>query len=109
QLQTMVMYAYTGIMKLTGSTWQRGTAIYYALSDGSFARFPELFDRVLATMSVGIFSWASVWGYLAWVEPRRLGDFVARLSGRARDGSDVVHSVPVGDDPGRGSVAVRAR
>jgi hypothetical protein len=34
---------------------------------------------IFATMSVGIFSWASVWGYLAWVEPRRLGDFVSRL------------------------------
>jgi hypothetical protein len=157
QLQTMVMYAYTGIMKLTGSTWQRGTAIYYALSDGSFARFPELFDRVLATwpgqaltavgtiatlaweigfvplvlwrrtrwlalalglmfhagifatMSVGIFSWASVWGYLAWIEPRRLGDLASRLSGRARDGGDVGDPVPVGDDPRRGSVALRAR
>ncbi len=157
QLQVMVMYAYTGIMKLTGSTWERGTAIYYALSDGSFARFPDLFDRVLATgvgqaffavgtiatlaweiafvplvlwrrtrwmtlvlglflhagifltMSVGIFSWASVWGYLAWLEPRRLGDFASRLLGRARRGPDVVDPVPVGNDPGRGSVPVRAR
>ena len=157
QLQTMVMYAYTGIMKLTGSTWQRGTAIYYALSDGSFARFPELFDRVLATwpgqaftaagtiatlaweigfvplvlwrrtrwlalvlglffhagifatMSVGIFSWASVWGYLAWIEPRRLGEVASRLLGRARDRDDVGDPVPVGDDPRGGSVGVRAR
>jgi hypothetical protein len=131
QIQTMVMYAYTGIMKLSGSTWQRGTAIYYALSDGSFARFPELFDRLLATptgqalcaagtigtlaweigfvplvlwrrtrwlalalglffhagifatMSVGIFSWASVWGYLAWIDPQRLGALTERWRTRA--------------------------
>lgn len=127
QLQWLVMYTYTGIVKLPGPAWMDGSALYYALSDANYSRFTGAMDTLLATgagqlvattssyvtlgwevlfaplvlwrrtrwwalgfgvlvhvgifttMSVGIFSLISVWGYLAWVDPERLG---AMFSGK---------------------------
>lgn len=124
QLQLMVMYGYTAIAKMSGSTWVNGNAIYYALSDLGYSRAPALADAALAipavrlaarvatwatlgwelafvplvlwrrtrwialgigllvhggiwlSMSVGIFSWAAMWGYLAWIDPDKLGKWV---------------------------------
>lgn len=130
QLQVVVMYTATGIIKLDGSAWQDGSAIYYALSDGSYSRFTTLMDTLLQysvaqwatmgltwatlvfevaflpliawrrtrvatllvgiglhagiwmTMSVGIFSWASVWAYPVFVDPKLAGQVVDAVRAR---------------------------
>jgi Vitamin K-dependent gamma-carboxylase len=47
QLQWMVIYAFTGVDKLRGVNWIDGTALYFALSDMSFQRFPQQVEPVL--------------------------------------------------------------
>jgi hypothetical protein len=49
QLQVGWMYLDTGVEKALGSGWWDGTAISWALSDGTFNRAPWLFDPVLFT------------------------------------------------------------
>lgn len=56
QLQLVVMYTWTGLDKLRNASWRDGTAIYQALSDGHFNRFPALIDPLMAT-DAGL--WAS--------------------------------------------------
>ena len=124
------MYTYTGFAKLPGSTWHDGSALYYSLSDASYARLPVLMDSLLtmgwvqwltrlatwisigwevlfiplvlvrrtrwlalgvgalfhlgifATIDVAMFSLVSLWGYLAWADPKWLGDTVERYASR---------------------------
>lgn len=131
QIQLLVMYTYTGVAKLQGRTWLEGSAIYYALSDLGYVRWPAMFDALLvypvvravlrgltwatlvweiafaplvlwrrtraaalwagvalhlgifATMSVGIFSWSTLWGYLAWLEPGWASRVAQRVFGPA--------------------------
>lgn len=47
QIQLMVMYLWTGLDKLTSPSWWSGSAIYYAVSEGNFSRWPQLLDPVL--------------------------------------------------------------
>ncbi len=143
QAQVMVIYAYTGIGKLAGSTWREGTALYYALSDENYARAPMVMDAIFATwvgraaaslgtwltsawevlfglmvlwaptrvvaliigvgvhggiwltMSVGLFSFATLWGYLAFLSPAWFERAMLRRVRGARG--------PIGDgEPGHG-------
>lgn len=66
QLQWMIMYTYTGIGKLDGAMWRQGTALYYALSDASYARAPVLMDQLLAHDVVLWVSKAGTWITLVW-------------------------------------------
>lgn len=47
QIQLVVMYTYTGLVKLGDPAWVRGDAIYYAISDGGFSRAPWLLDPIV--------------------------------------------------------------
>jgi hypothetical protein len=49
QLQVCWMYLDTGVEKLTGSGWTDGSAISWALGDGTFNRAPWLIDPLLYT------------------------------------------------------------
>jgi antimicrobial peptide system SdpB family protein len=66
QLQWAVVYAFTGLAKLRGQTWQDGSALYYALSDRAFQRFPALVEPVLSSPVGVALSRVATWATLAW-------------------------------------------
>ena len=66
QLQWALMYTYTGIAKISGSTWHGGTALYYSLSDTSYVRAPALFDGLLTADPVLWLTYLATWVTLAW-------------------------------------------
>ena len=67
QLQLMVVYGATGVEKLLGGQpWLDGSAIYYAMSEGTFSRAPWLFDPVLQTRAGQAIAAALTWVTLGW-------------------------------------------
>ncbi len=66
QLQLMILYLFTGIAKLGGSTWHSGSALYYALSSRTFQRFPHLLEPVLSSWPGQLLLSASTWVTLVW-------------------------------------------
>lgn len=66
QLQWMVIYAFTGVEKLRGNNWLDGTAIYYALSDLSFQRFPDWVEPALQSAPGQAACALLTWLALAW-------------------------------------------
>jgi len=66
QLQTIVIYGMSGLDKAEGSTWRGGTAVYYAMSNLNFNRFPGLLDPILAWRPAQLMMQLSTWVTLAW-------------------------------------------
>jgi len=66
QLQLMVIYLFSGIEKVHGSSWLNGTANYYALATRNFQRFPGLLDPILSS-AVGQWAiMATTWITVVW-------------------------------------------
>jgi len=66
QLQLAVVYTATGIDKLGGQTWLDGSAIYYAMSEGTFSRAPWFFDPLLQTAPGRAATMALTYVTLGW-------------------------------------------
>ena len=66
QLQTIIIYGMSGLDKLEGSTWRSGTAVYYAMSNLNFNRFPGLLDPLLAWRPMQFLMQIGTWVTLAW-------------------------------------------
>ena len=66
QLQTIIIYGMSGLDKLEGSTWRGGTAVYYAMSNLNFNRFPGLLDPLLAWRPMQFLMQIGTWVTLAW-------------------------------------------
>lgn len=70
QIQTSVVYLMTGLAKSQGSQWAAGTALYYALSDSTFQRWPALSEAIVGS-PVGqalcrLGTWVTLGWELAW-------------------------------------------
>ncbi len=66
QLQLCLMYVATGLAKAPGRTWQRGEAVYYAMSSGNFQRAPGLVEPLLASSAGQLVLQLGTWVTLAW-------------------------------------------
>ena len=66
QLQWMIIYGFTGVDKLRGDNWLDGTALYYALSDLSFQRFPAWVEPLLQSPWGQAACALLTWLALAW-------------------------------------------
>lgn len=64
QIQLVVMYTYTGIVKLGDSAWRDGHAIYYAIGTGGFSRAPAVLDPLIQSGLVqpllSLLDWATL-------------------------------------------------
>jgi hypothetical protein len=66
QIQLVVIYVATGVLKEGGSTWQNGTALFYALSSQNFQRAPALTDALLDHRVVHWLASLGTWVTLGW-------------------------------------------
>jgi hypothetical protein len=66
QAQWMIIYFVTGLEKVVGGSWQRGDALYYALSLRTFQRFPSLTEALLSSVVVQELLRVATWATLGW-------------------------------------------
>ncbi|MCB9777892.1 MAG: HTTM domain-containing protein [Alphaproteobacteria bacterium] len=66
QLQLAVIYMHSGFVKAQGRTWEQGTALYYAMSDGQYARAPWILEPLLRSELFVGFSRVATWVTLVW-------------------------------------------
>ncbi len=66
QLQLITIYVHSGFVKAQGFTWEQGTALYYAMSNGQYARAPWLLEPLLRSDAVVLFSRLATWVVLGW-------------------------------------------
>lgn len=66
QIQLAVIYMHSGFIKAQGHTWERGTALYYAMSDGQYVRAPWLIEPLLQSDAFLLFSKLATWVTLVW-------------------------------------------
>ncbi|RME22851.1 MAG: hypothetical protein D6798_14820 [Deltaproteobacteria bacterium] len=66
QLQLITIYVHSGFVKARGFTWEQGTALYYALSNGQYARAPGLLEPLLRSDLFLAASRLATWLVLGW-------------------------------------------
>lgn len=66
QLQLAVIYVHSGYVKAQGRSWEDGTALYYAMSNGQYARAPWLVEPLLQSDLFVLFSRVATWVTLGW-------------------------------------------
>ena len=66
QIQTCIVYLFTGLEKVVGGSWQRGDALYYALSLRTFQRLPALTEALLGSGLVQLLLKLLTWLTLGW-------------------------------------------
>lgn len=66
QIQLAVIYMHSGFVKAQGRTWADGTALYYAMSNGQYARAPWLLEPLLSSDAFVLFSKLATWTTLVW-------------------------------------------
>lgn len=66
QIQTAVVYLLTGVAKSRGTQWIDGTALYYALSDSTFQRWPALSELLVSTAAGQALCRLGTWVTLLW-------------------------------------------
>ena len=66
QVQWAAMYFLSGLEKAGGASWQKGTALHYALSNRTFARFGSFFHPILESPFATPILKGATWGVLGW-------------------------------------------
>ncbi len=66
QIQLVVIYMHSGWVKSGGSTWRNGTALYYALSNTQYQRFPGVLDSLMQRELVQWLCTVGTWITVVW-------------------------------------------
>jgi len=66
QVQLVVIYMHSGWEKFQGSAWREGDALYYALSNAQYQRWPSALDALVSNPAGQLFCTFGTWTTLGW-------------------------------------------